>query len=339
MKFRDYIEDHAGFLILSFLFLLMESVLLLFLGITPGLTMIFMGIWFCLFFIYFFVTFHKKKKRMNTLYQLVDHLDQKYLLHEVMPSGGNWEEQCYRDLLYVGNKSMLEHVTDIERNRLDYEEYIEQWVHEIKTPIAAMKLWAENQEGKKKREVYTQLERIEHYVEQALFYARSENVERDFFVQEYDLYETMQEALLQCKYLCTSNRIHVVLKEVHGMVRCDEKWIIFILNQLIENAVKYRKPDEESCLQLYLEHTEAGVFLHVADNGQGIPAQDITRIFDKGFTGENGRKANTHATGIGLYLCKRLCDALGITLSVVSEEGNGCDMILFFPSYNSVRVL
>lgn len=337
MKYRDYMEDHAGFLIVSFLFLLLEGTLLIFLGVETSMIFLFTAIWFLLFFIYFFYTYLKKRKRMQTLEVLLDQLDQKYLLHEVMAKGGTCEEQFYQYLLRIGNKSMLEMVSQIERNRKEYQEYIEQWVHEIKTPIAAMKLWAENQEGKKKREAYMQLERIERYVEQALFYARSDNVEKDFYIQETDLKDAVQEAFLQCKYLCTSSGIHIEVPEESCLVQSDAKWIIFILNQLIENAVKYRRTDVDSSLRIYFQMMDKAVELHVCDNGLGVKQEDVPRIFEKGFTGENGRNANRHATGIGLYLCKKLCEDLGIKLSIVTKPMEGCDMVLTFSSYSSVR--
>ena len=330
MKWMEYLEDHVGFLVISFLFVLIESFLLLFMKINISLILIFDGIWICLFTIYLLYDYLRKQKRMNQLETLIMALDQKYLLHEVMNKGGSKEEQFYQYLLRVGNKSMLEMVSGIHRDQKEYQEYIEQWVHEIKTPIAAMKLWADHQQGIKKRELLAQLERVEHYVEQALFYARSETVEKDFAIQKTDLKETIQEALLQCKYLCTSKHVRVELCEETYIVQSDAKWIVFVLNQLIENAIKYQKPKEDAVLKLTLDKNEQCVELHVIDNGIGIPSVDIERIFEKGFTGENGRNANQHATGIGLYLCKKLCKSLGIDLSVTSLEGTGCDVCLSF---------
>lgn len=330
MRFSDFLEDHAGFLITSFLFLMIESFLLLFLAVDPSMILLFAFLWFFLFSVYLCLEFYRKQKHQKQLQQLADSLDQKYLLYEVMSKGGSQEEQFYQYLLRIGNKSMLEMVSHIHRDQKEYQEYIEQWVHEIKTPIAAMKLWADNQQGSKKRELLVQVERVEHYVEQALFYARSETVEKDFCIQATDLQEAIQEALLQCKYLCTNGRVRVELPEETYIVQSDAKWIIFILNQLIENAVKYRKRDQESTLTLTLVKQDNNVELHVIDDGIGISQMDIDRVFEKGFTGENGRNANQHATGIGLFLCRKLCTALGIDLSITSVQGKGCDVMLRF---------
>lgn len=330
MRIIEYFEDHAGFIITSFLFVIVESFLLLFLGVDLFIIFTLALLWVGLFLFYFLLDFRRKRNRCRQLEALITSLDQKYLLYEVMEKGGTQEELFYQYLLRVGNKSMLEMVSKIHRDQKEYQEYIEQWVHEIKTPIAAMRLWAENQQGAKKRELLMQVERVEHYVEQALFYARSETVEKDFCIQITDLNEVIQDALLQCKYQCTKEHVRIELPEETFFVQSDAKWIVFILNQLIENAVKYHKKEEDAVLTLTLEQKDNVVELHVIDNGIGISSADIDRVFEKGFTGENGRNANQHATGIGLYLCHKLCTALGIELAISSQQGEGCDVVLRF---------
>lgn len=223
---------------------------------------------------------------------------------------------------------MLEEISAVQRAHREYQEYIEQWVHEIKTPIAAMKLFVENQQGERKRQLFQQLERLEHYVEQALFYARSESVEKDFRIQQISLSSCIQEALLQCKYLCTQAGVSIHFPKEDALVYTDEKWLIFLLNQLIENAVKYRRK-EGAVLCLDIQQLHHTVILSVRDNGIGIPEHDLPRIFDKGFTGDNGRLVHSHSTGIGLYLCKRLCTSLQIDLRAQSGR-EGTTMVLEF---------
>lgn len=329
MKFMEYIEDHISFLLFCFIFLFIQSTILYFLGNDFGIVMILACLWLFIFFLYFCIDFFRKRKRMKQLQTALYTLDQKFLLHEVFPRGGNHEDQFYKRLLQVGYKSMLEHVSFIKRERLEYQEYIEQWVHEIKTPIAAMKLWIENQEGERKRNILKQLERTEHYVEQALFYARSENVEKDFRIAKIDLLHCIRESLLQCKYLCTSSRMNIELEEKNFYVYTDEKWLIFILNQIIENAVKYRC-EKLAKLSIVMEEDDKGIRLILEDNGKGICAEDLPRIFEKGFTGENGRTADAHATGIGLYLCQKLCNALEIHMYIDAKQGMYTKVILVF---------
>lgn len=288
---------------------LLQCVLLVFLGMPAGLAILLCGMWLLFFLLYFIQDYHRKNRRRKELCAIIDSMEKRYLMHEMLPKGANHEEAFYRRLLYLGNKSMLEEIGTVQRSRREYQDYVEQWVHEIKTPIAAMKLSIENQQGERKRQLFQQLERVEHYVEQVLFYARSESVEKDFRIQQVSLSSCIQEALLQCKYLCTQASMSIRFPEQDALVYTDEKWLIFLLNQLIENAVKYRRK-KGAVLSLAIQKDARHVVLTVKDNGLGIPEHDLPRIFDKGFTGDNGRMIHSHSTGIGLYLCKKLCTSL-----------------------------
>ncbi|MGX8852646.1 sensor histidine kinase [Amedibacillus sp. YH-ame10] len=329
MKLSEYLEDQASFLITMFLVLIVQSLILYFLGNNLSMIIVLDGMWGIFFITYLNMQFRKKHKQHMLIRYLEETLDQKYLLHEVLPQDMNHEEQFYKHLLYVGNKSMLEHVSSIRRERKEYQEFIEQWVHEVKTPIAAMKLWSENQQVERKRDLMQQIERTEHYVEQALYYARSENVEKDFHIHAFDLMKGIQESLLKNKYLCMCSQVRIEMPSGEYCVYTDEKWVIFILNQLIENAVKYRK-SEDAFIRIEIQKVNEHTYLRVIDNGKGIQAQDLPRVFEKGFTGENGRVSNKHSTGIGLYLCKRLCDALSIGIEIQSVEGEYTEVILCF---------
>lgn len=330
MKLYEYAEDHGILMVAILLISLLQCVLLVFLGLSAGLAVMLSGIWLLFFFLYFLQDFVVKSRRRKDICAVIDGMEKRCLLHEVLPKGGSHEEAFYRWLLYLGNKSMLEKISAVQRTRREYQEYVEQWVHEIKTPIAAMKLSIENQQGERKRQLFQQLERVEHYVEQALFYARSESVEKDFRIQQVSLSSCIQEALLQCKYLCTQASMSIRFPEEDALVYADEKWLIFLLNQLIENAVKYKRK-EGAVLCLKIQREPQCVRLMVRDNGIGIPSHDLPRIFDKGFTGDNGRLVHSHSTGIGLYLCRKLCTSLHIELYAESDH-EGTAMHLEFPN-------
>lgn len=319
MKLHEYLEDHGILMAGMQLVFLLQCVLLVFLGMPAGLAILLCGMWLLFFLLYFIQDYHRKNRRRKELCAIIDSMEKRYLMHEMLPKGANHEEAFYRRLLYLGNKSMLEEIGTVQRSRREYQDYVEQWVHEIKTPIAAMKLSIENQQGERKRQLFQQLERVEHYVEQVLFYARSESVEKDFRIQQVSLSSSIQEALLQCKYLCTQASMSIRFPEQDALVYTDEKWLIFLLNQLIENAVKYRRK-KGAVLSLAIQKDARHVVLTVKDNGIGIPEHDLPRIFDKGFTGDNGRMIHSHSTGIGLYLCKKLCTSLQIDLHADSDQ-------------------
>ena len=177
------------------------------------------------------------------------------------------------------------------------------------------------------KELLTQLEKVNRYTEQALYYARSEHTAKDYSVREIRLFDVVHQSIAENKYLLLKNGVGIDLQETDDTVYSDEKWLCFILNQLIVNSVKYRT--EQPVLKFYAEQQGSQVVLCVQDNGIGIDAGDLPRIFEKGFTGQNGRKALQDSTGIGLYLCRRLCDKLGIGIWAESK-GSGTMIRLVF---------
>lgn len=329
MSVWEYLEDYIIFLLSCILFLVAQSLILYFLGNNLSMIILLAIVWLMMFSIYLGIGYVRLNKRFQHMECISNQLDQKYLLYEVLPKGGSYEEQFYKHLLYCGNKSMIEEVSKIRRERLEYQEYIEQWVHEVKTPIAAMKLWSENQQVERKRDLQQQLERTESFVEQALYFARSEHVGKDLHIHRINICDCIHESITKNKYLCMKSNVKIVVINDPYYVYSDEKWMVFIMNQLIENAAKYRS-EQQACISIHIfEHCEH-VIVEVKDNGKGICAQDLPRVFEKGFTGENGRNANKHATGIGLYLCKRLCHALEIDIQIKSNVNSGTCVTLTF---------
>ena len=233
----------------------------------------------------------------------------------------------YYQLLKLAGKSMLERIGEVERERGEYRTYIEQWVHEVKTPITALKLLCENNRSPFSREVLAELENIDRCAEQALYYARSEHTEKDYSIREMSLADVVHGAIADNKYLLRQCDMAITVDDLEIVVYADDKWVRFILNQIISNAVKYRSP-EQPVLHIFTERSGDQVLLSIADNGIGIPESDLPRIFEKGFTGQNGRTIHS-STGIGLYLCKRLCDKLGIGLAA-SSSGSGTTITLAF---------
>ena len=213
---------------------------------------------------------------------------------------------------------MLEQVSAVKRERREYREYIEQWIHEIKTPLTALKLLCDNNKSEITRTMLLELERLNHFAGQALYYARSETVEKDYLIKETLLSDIIHQAVSDNKQLLLSNGVQIHLKDCEHTVFTDEKWVIFILNQLIGNAVRYRRENPVLIFRAFC--TEDGISLSIEDNGIGIPADELPRIFEKGFTGTNGRLGKS-STGLGLYLCRRLCGKLGIGISAASGVG------------------
>ncbi len=272
-----------------------------------------------------------KRKFYQNVFHTLDELDEKYLVNELIKNPNFMEGKLLKEVLEQTDKAMLEKVNQYKYLQEDYKEYIELWIHEIKTPITASKMVIENNKNEITKSIDEELDKIEDYTEQALFYARSNTVEKDYYIKKSNLKDMVNECVKKNKNILIQEKISINIHDLELSVNTDSKWIVFILNQLIQNSVKYRKEDSHSKIEMYAELGKENVILYVKDNGIGIKKGEITRVFEKGFTGTNGRRANKKSTGIGLYLCKKLCDKLGIAIELNSTQGEGTEIRLVFP--------
>lgn len=293
--------------------------------------------------VWFFVNYLERRKYFRELAQILEKTDQRYLLGELMPHSFRLEDRLYRDIIRRSNKSVIERIKQIERDKKDYQEYIESWVHEVKAPITGIELLCENgkhmQESSSARQTLRSIsqenQKIENYVDMVIYYARSENVYKDFLIRQTNLQEIAGEVLAK-------NRLLLIEHNVRAEVNCpdivytDSKWIAFILNQILLNSVKYCK--STPVFTISTRRTANGVCLTFEDNGAGIREEELSRIFEKGFTGSNGRSFK-HATGMGLYLCQKLCGRLGIEIRASSVFGKGTKLFLLFPISNYISRL
>jgi signal transduction histidine kinase len=175
-----------------------------------------------------------------------------------------------------------------------------------------------------------ELDRIESNVEQALYYARSSYVEKDYFIKEVNAAELVRRAVAKRRRSLIAMRAKIEVNIAEDTMICsDAKWLSFILGQLIDNSIKYAKEDERLILAFSLEEKEGRKVLQIKDNGMGIKSAELARVFEKGFTGSNGR-AGRASTGIGLYLCRKLCLKLSHEMSITSEEGEGTSVRIQF---------
>ena len=328
MSGKLYLKNHLPVILLNLLSILALSLFLLATGNTIQMVLFILADWLLVLALYLTAGYIYQKKRLEKLLEMAGQLKERYLLPEVMPVPDQAEEQVYYQLLKMAGKSMLERISEVERERGEYRAYIEQWVHEVKTPITALKLLCENNRSPFSRDVLVELENINRCAEQALYYARSEHTEKDYSIREMNLADVVHGAIADNKYLLRQCDMAITVDNLELVVYADDKWVRFILNQIISNAVKYHSPQQPT-LHIFAERLGDQVLLSIADNGIGIPESDLPRIFEKGFTGQNGRAIRS-STGIGLYLCKRLGDKLGIGLSASSAGSGGTTITLSF---------
>lgn len=277
------------------------------------------------------IEFHRKKKFYDEFKNQLEELDQKYLITEIIQEANFSEGKILNGILEDINKAMLENVNIYKHMQQEYKEYIELWIHEVKIPIATSKLIIENNKNMVTKSIDEELDKIEDYTEQALFYARSNTVEKDYYIKRSSLKDVVNECIKKNKNILIQEKISMNIHDLDLEVNTDSKWLAFILNQIIQNSIKYRKTDEKNQIEIYAKQGKENVILYLKDNGIGIKKGEITRVFEKGFTGTNGRMIGKKSTGIGLYLCKKLCDKLQMAIELNSVQGEGTEIRLVFP--------
>lgn len=290
-----------------------------------------------LYMISIIIEYFKRKKFYDNLLKILEELDEKYLITEIIKTPNFLEGQILKNSLEQIDKSMLENVNKYKYMTEDYKEYIELWIHEIKIPIATSKMVIENNKNAITKSIDEELDKVENYIEQALFYARSNTVEKDYYIRKVVLKEIVNESIKKNKSSLIQEKISIDIHDLEIEVNTDNKWIVFILNQIIQNSIKYRKK-ENSVIEIYANQGKENVILYIKDNGIGIKQGEITRVFEKGFTGTNGRLSNKKSTGIGLYLCKKLCNKLGIGIELNSVQNEGTEVKLVFPKDSYIEL-
>ena len=329
MSIKDYLKDRVLFLLVNFILFIVMCGIMLLINIGANIILLIFCIWFLPLLSYIFAELIKQKSFYDKVNDIMDNLDKKFLLSEIMKEPEFIEGKLLYDLLKQTDKDMHEHVKKYRDMESEYREYIETWVHEIKTPIASTRLIIENNENEITRNINYEIKKIEEYIEQVLYYARSNNVSKDYIIKEVSLAALVRKVVKRNSRDFINKRISIDIEAIEGSVYSDIKWLEYILNQVIGNSIKYTR-EKEGKVKAYTVKNENNIVLTVEDNGVGIIDKDINRVFEKGFTGESGRKFGT-STGIGLYLCKKLTEQLGLGLTLTSKAGEGTKVSIIFP--------
>jgi len=329
MKLKDYLIERLPFLLLNLVIFIIIVGMMELININRYFILLIFFIWFVPILTYISIEFIKRKTLFTEVNNILDHLDKKFLLPEIMKKPEDIEGKFLYDVLRRTNKDMHEHVKNYRDRENEYREYIETWVHEIKTPIASTRLIIENNPNNITRNINDEIKKIEEYIEQVLYYSRSNNVSKDYIIKEVSLSALVKTVIKRNSRDFISKGIKIDMESVKGTVYSDAKWLEFIVNQLIGNATKYNQKSDGR-VTIYTISNENNTILTIEDNGIGIIDKDINRVFEKGFTGDNGRKYGK-STGLGLYLCKKLAEQLGLGITLTSEAGEGTKVSIIFP--------
>ena len=256
----------------------------------------------------------KKIERLSQLAALPDDLPQK------LNSDPDTQAGAYEAILRKLWQREQGLIQEQQRREADRTDYYTTWVHQIKTPIASMHLALENEDSPLSRSLGEELQRIEQYAQMALTYQRLDSVDTDYVFRECSLDHVVKGVLRKFAGPFIRKGIRLSYEPMERQVVTDEKWLSFVVEQLLSNALKYTN---QGSVSIYME----GDTLCIWDTGIGIAPEDLPRIFDRGYTGCNGR-TDKKATGLGLYLCRRICKNLGHTITAESTPGVGTLMKL-----------
>lgn len=265
----------------------------------------------------FLLEYINKRIFYDDFQKKLTNLDQKYLIVEMLKEPNFLEGKILTNALYEIDKSMIEKINEYKDQTNDFKEYVEMWIHEVKLPLSSLTLMLHNKKNNN-QELKKQLSRLDNYLEQILYYVRSENAEKDYLITNTDLSKVISNIALRNKDVLLENKIDLIVSDVNIKVLTDSKWLEFILNQIIDNSIKYRKKTK-AFIKIVAKEEQDRVDLVIYDNGIGIKKEELSRVFDKTYTGSNGREGK-NSTGMGLYIVKKLCKKLGHRVIINSQE-------------------
>jgi len=278
-------------------------------------------------FIFLAVSFLKFKKK----YDALEHI--KLLTAATiqnMPEADDINEENYQKII-ENLKSEIAHIEYTSDAKFrDMTEYYSVWAHQIKTPIASMKLTLQNEDSLVSRKLSSELFRIEQYVEMVLAFLRLDSDSSDYVFKEHDIDTVVKQSVKKFASDFIGKKIRLEYEPLNERIITDEKWFAFVIEQILSNALKYTR---EGSIKIFMIEPHK---LCISDTGIGIAPADLPRVFENGYTGFNGR-LDKSASGIGLYLCKRICKKLGIDISIESELGKGTTVCLDLSQYKLTK--
>lgn len=329
MSFFRFVKDNKVNILVSLLLFILVILLMFTFQVNSFLIIISIIFFLSSFIFLLLYNYFRKKKFYNELINNTKLLDKKYLVLETLNEPSFLEGKILYDSLYQIDKSMNERIKLYEKNLSDFKEYVEMWIHEVKIPLSSLSLMCHNHHNEIDKKYLNQINKLDNYVDQVLYYVRSNDAEKDFLIKKTNLEKIINSVMIKNKDEILLNNITVNVENLNIFVYTDTKWLIFIINQILNNSIKYKKKNGNSLIKIYATEEKDLVNLFIYDNGIGINKSDITRVFDKTFTGENGRK-DANSTGMGLYIVKKLIDKLGHKISISSKKNEYTEVKITF---------
>lgn len=333
MNFSHYLMDKRYFGMLYAALMLFVSVILYISGSanSSASNVVYVNaVCFVLAALYIVTGYFNRKMFLRELTVVIDQGGDTMVA--ALPAPQNAEQALYLQLIAKLQREHSQQMQQLVNEKRDHQDFIMSWIHEVKLPIAASRLLISNSGGKDVDFIVDKFEdelgKIDGCVEQALYYSRIDSFSRDYFINEVQLGQLMKDSVKKYAKLFINKHIRFVMEETRCEVQSDSKWLAFIIDQITANSLKYTK--EGGQLSVSFEEDGKEKRMTITDTGIGIASEDLSRVFEKGFTGANGR-TQSKSTGMGLYLAKQLALKLGHDLSIQSEEGRFTKLTIHFP--------
>ncbi|MFR7592944.1 MAG: sensor histidine kinase [Longibaculum sp.] len=320
MTVKNYLQDKVFVFLAYIMMMIMTLLMLLAFDVNISLVVLIMSI--DLVFIGFIEIFDYQRKKQFYHHYLsqLQLLEEKYLICELIKEPSFLEGKILYQSLYEINKSMLERINDLSMNIEDFKDYVEMWIHEVKIPLSHLTLTVHNHRSDVSLPILEQIRKLENQVDQILYYVRSQSAQKDYLVKNNLLSQMIKNVIVKNKDYFICHQLKIQLKDLDYEVVTDSKWLEFMVNQVLNNSFQYSKNTAHSYIEISAHESQDAIVLSIYDNGIGICASDLPRVFEKSFTGENGRK-HKKSTGMGLYICRKLCDCLGHDITIESQSG------------------
>lgn len=314
MKLSTYLKDKLYAFLIFDIYIIILILFLIALKLTSSIIIFITVFTVVIFSLILLYDYFRKRKFYNELLDKLNTLDKKYLLIEMLLEPNFLEGKILYDVLDEVNKNEHDLISKLKKRQDDFKEYIELWIHEVKLPLASLTLM-----NRKDKSTLRVLKELEDYVEQILYYVRCENANNDYLIKEWDLDTIIKNVALRNKDDLLALNIGFKVDNCNLKVLTDSKWLEFIINQIVSNSIKYKK-EKDSLIEITGKDYKNYVTITIYDNGKGISKSDLPRVFNKTFTGNNGRSTSSKSTGMGLYLCRELCNKLGHKIEIDSKK-------------------
>lgn len=334
MSFIKYLKENIRLIIFYLLLMTFISFAIYFdrkNRVLPSTHIYILFVSFVMFVIYIFTDYYIKNHHIKDLLEVQSSQDKT----PILPKPLNYVDEIYSCIIDNLYKSYIINLKNVESEFKENNEFITAWVHDIKTPITTSKLLIENDKPSPEllKSINEEIDRIDNYIEKVLYYSRCDNFSKDYLISEVNVCKLINESIKKHsiifikKHIQLSNEINEAFT-----VDTDKKWLLFIIDQLLSNALKYTENQGKITFACCEDNKEKLIIIE--DNGVGIKKEDIKKLFSKSFTGYNGRNENLKSTGLGLYLSQRLAKKLGHIITIESEYNIGTKAIIHFSKWN-----